>query len=86
VLVAALGAGLFFAFAATQLRPTFSSGEDLRKLTGLPLLGVVTMLRTETDRRQERMSLFRFVAASGGLVGLFMAGMITLSLVSRFGG
>ena len=86
VLVAALGAGVFFAFAATQLRPTFASGEDLRKLTGLPLLGVVTLLRTDDDRRRERASLFRFVAASGGLVGLFMAGLITLQLVSRFGG
>jgi polysaccharide chain length determinant protein (PEP-CTERM system associated) len=86
VLVLSIGAGLFFAFAAAQLRPTFSAGEDLRKLTGLPLLGVVTLLRTEDDRRRERSSLFRFVAASGGLVGLFMAGMITLSLVSRFGG
>lgn len=86
VLMAALAAGVFFAFAATQLRPTFASGEDLRKLTGLPLLGVVTLLRTEDDKRRERMSLFRFVAASGGLVGLFMAGLITLSLVSRFGG
>lgn len=86
VLALALGAGVFFAFAATQLRPTFANGEDLRKLTGLPLLGVVTLLRTEDDKRRERMSLFRFVAASGGLVGLFMAGLITLSLVSRFGG
>jgi len=86
VLVAALGAGVFFAFAAAQLRPTFASGEDLRKLTGLPLLGVVTLLRTDDDRRRERASLFRFVAASGGLVGLFTAGLITLQLVSRFGG
>jgi polysaccharide chain length determinant protein (PEP-CTERM system associated) len=85
VLLVALGGGVFFAFAASQLRPTFASGEDLRKMTGLPLLGVVTLLRSEDDRRQERMSLFRFVAASGGLVGLFTAGMITLSLVSRFG-
>ena len=86
VLLLSLAAGVFFAFAATQLRPTIASGEDLRKLTGLPLLGVVTMLRTEEDKQRERMSLFRFVAASGGLVGLFMAGLITLSLVSRFGG
>jgi polysaccharide chain length determinant protein (PEP-CTERM system associated) len=85
VLIVALGAGVFFAFAASQLRPTFSTPEDLRKQTGLPLLGVVTLLRSETDKRQERASLFRFVAASGGLVGLFMAGLITLSLVSRFG-
>jgi polysaccharide chain length determinant protein (PEP-CTERM system associated) len=86
VLLLSLGAGLFFAFAAAQLRPTFSSGEDLRKVTSLPLLGVVTLLRTEQDKHSERMSLFRFVAASGGLVGLFVAGLITLSLVSRFGG
>jgi polysaccharide chain length determinant protein (PEP-CTERM system associated) len=85
VLIVALGAGVFFAFAASQLRPTFSTPEDLRKQTGLPLLGVVTLLRSDADKRQERMSLFRFVAASGGLVGLFMAGLITLSLVSRFG-
>jgi polysaccharide chain length determinant protein (PEP-CTERM system associated) len=86
VLVAALGLGLFFAFAASQMRPTFASAEDLRQQTGLPLLGVVTMLTTDDDRRRDRMSLFRFVAASGGLVGLFAAGLITMSLMSRLGG
>jgi polysaccharide chain length determinant protein (PEP-CTERM system associated) len=86
VLLVSLGAGLFFAFAAAQLRPTISSGEDLRTVSGLPLLGVVTMLRTEDDLRHERASLFRFVAASGGLVGLFLAGLIALSLGARLGG
>jgi hypothetical protein len=52
----------------------------------LPLLGVVTMLRTEDDLRRERASLFRFVAASGGLVGLFLAGLIAMSLSARLGG
>ena len=86
VLLAALGLGLFFSFAASQMRPTFSGAEDLRLQTGLPILGVVTMLTTDDDRRRDRMSLFRFVAASGGLVGLFAAGLITMSLMSRFGG
>ena len=86
VLLGSLGAGLFFAFAAAQLRPTISSGEDLRTVSGLPLLGVVTMLRTEDDLRRERASLFRFVAASGGLVSLFLAGLIALSLSARLGG
>jgi len=86
VLVAALGLGFFFAFAASQMRPTFAHGEDLRKVTGLPLLGVVTMLTTDDDRYRDRVSLFRFVAASGGLVGLFAAGLIAMTLVSRFGG
>ena len=86
VLVASLGLGLFFAFVASQLRPTFSSAEDLRQQTGLPLLGVVTLLTSDADRQGERTGLFRFVAASGGLVALFAAGLISLSLMSRFGG
>jgi polysaccharide chain length determinant protein (PEP-CTERM system associated) len=86
VLLASLALGLFFAFAASQMRPTFASAEDLRQKTGLPLLGVVTLLTSEHDRRSDRISLFRFVAASGGLVGLFVAGLIAMSLMSRFGG
>ena len=86
VLVASLALGLFFAFAASQMRPTFANAEDLRQKTGLPLLGVVTLLTSEDDRRSDRISLFRFVAASGGLVGLFVAGLIAMSLMSRFGG
>jgi hypothetical protein len=74
------------AFAASQLRPTFGDADELRLRTGLPLLGVVTMLTTDMDRRRERAGLFRFIAASGGLVGLFVAGLITMTLMSRFGG
>ena len=85
-LLASLGMGLFFAFAASQMRPTFASAEELRQQTGLPLLGVVTLLTSDDDRRRDRNSLFRFVVASGGLVGLFAAGLITMSLMTRFGG
>jgi polysaccharide chain length determinant protein (PEP-CTERM system associated) len=86
VLLGALAAGLGFAFVASQLRPTFTSAEDLRQGTGLPLLGVVTMLITDEDRRRDRISLMRFVAASGSLVALFAAGLIAMSFMSRFGG
>jgi polysaccharide chain length determinant protein (PEP-CTERM system associated) len=86
VLLASLALGLAFAFVASQMRPTFANAEELRLQTGLPLLGVVTMLVTDADRKRARVSLFRFVAASGGLVGLFAAGLITMSLMSRFGG
>jgi polysaccharide chain length determinant protein (PEP-CTERM system associated) len=86
VLLASLVLGLFSAFAASQLRPTFGDADELRMRTGLPLLGVVTMLTTDGDRRRARASLFRFVAASGGLVGLFVAGMIALTFMTRYGG
>lgn len=84
-LLAALAAGLGVAFAASQLRPTFGDADQLRLATGLPLLGVVTLLTTDADRRRQRGSLFRFVAASGGLVGLFIAGIVAMTLTSRYG-
>jgi polysaccharide chain length determinant protein (PEP-CTERM system associated) len=84
-LVAALVAGLFTAFAACQLRPTFDDASELRAKTGLPLLGVVTMVMSDLDRRAERMGTIRFVTATGGLVGLFVAGLIAMSLMGRYG-
>lgn len=86
VLLVALAAGLGFAFGASQLRPTFANAEDLRAKTGMPLLGVVSMLTTDLDRQAARMSLLRFFMASGGLVGLFVAGMIAMTLTTRYGG
>jgi polysaccharide chain length determinant protein (PEP-CTERM system associated) len=86
VLAASLASGLFFAFAASQVRPTFGDAAELRAKTGLPLLGIVTMLTTEADRKKYRSSLYRFVFASGGLVGLFIAGLITMTLMNRYGG
>ncbi|MDP2004480.1 MAG: GNVR domain-containing protein [Rubrivivax sp.] len=85
VLLAALGAGLGVAFAGSQLRPTFSDADQLRLATGLPLLGIVTMLTTDVDRRRQRASLFRFMAATGGLIGLFIAGLLFMTFTSRYG-
>jgi hypothetical protein len=85
VLAASLAAGLGLAFAASQLRPTFGNATELRAKTGLPLLGVVTALVSERDLRRERANLFRWVSASGGLVGLFVAGMIAMVVMNRYG-
>lgn len=86
VLVASLGLGLAFAFAAVQIRPTFGHPDELRQKTGLPLLGVVSVLVTDADRRRERASTMRFITASGGLVGIFVAGLIAMTLMTRYGG
>jgi polysaccharide chain length determinant protein (PEP-CTERM system associated) len=86
VLVAAVAGGLGLSFAVSQLRPTFSDSNELRSRTGLPVLGVVTMVVGDDDRRVERLGLIRFAAASGGLVGLFVAGLIAMSLMGRYAG
>ena len=83
VLIAALGAGLAIAFVLSQLRPTFDSPDDLRAKTGLPLLGVVSLLIDDRQRRRARVGLLRFASASGSLLLLFAAGIVLLALLNR---
>ena len=81
-LMAALGAGLATAFMASQLRAVFFDAHTLRDMVGLPLLGIVTLMISDTARRKEKNDMKRFVAASSGLVGVFILGMVALAFVS----
>jgi len=77
----AVAAGVFTAFAASQLRPVFHDGAELRNRVDLPILGVVTRLVTDSDRRKQRVDLIRFGAASGSLIGLFVLGLTGMAIV-----
>ncbi|HMW17891.1 MAG TPA: GNVR domain-containing protein [Accumulibacter sp.] len=81
-LLVALGAGVAAAFAASQLRPVFFDARGLREMTGLPLLGSVSMLTTESTKRKERKDLLRFAAACLSLLGAYGAGLLALFLIS----
>lgn len=85
-LVAGLGAGLFTAFAASQLRPVFHNPADLRTLTNLPLLGVVSRVMSDAERRREKIDMLRFLVGSGSLVGVFAAGLAVMTVMSRQAG
>ena len=80
-LAAALTSGLFLCFAGSQLRPVFHTAEELREKTQLPLLGVVSLVMSDADRRRDRIDLWRFIAASGGLVGSFVLGIGATALL-----
>jgi len=81
-LVAAIGAGLFTAFAASQLWPVFHKATDLRAKIDLPLLGVVSKVLSDADKRRERVDWMRFAAASGSLVGLFLVGLTAMTIMA----
>lgn len=83
--LAAAVLGLMTAFVAAQLRPTFADGNELRQKTGLPLLGSVTLLMTDHERKRERSGRLRFAGASGGLLVVLMAGMLLMTLTARRG-
>ncbi len=81
-LLVALGAGIAAAFATSQLRPVFFDSRSLREMSGLPLLGSVSMLSTESRKRQDRKDLLRFAAACLSLLGAYGAGLLALFLFS----
>jgi polysaccharide chain length determinant protein (PEP-CTERM system associated) len=80
--VIALGAGLFVAFAGSQLRPVFHSASELRNLVAIPLLVTVTRIRSAGEIRRDRMNLIRFFVGSGGLVGAFIVIFAAVSFIT----
>jgi polysaccharide chain length determinant protein (PEP-CTERM system associated) len=68
VLVFGLGAGVAFAYLLNLLRPVFSSSRQLSEISGLPVLGVVSMTWIERYQAQARRAALVFAGASGILV------------------
>lgn len=82
-LLIALAAGLFAAFAASQLRPVFFEGKALRDFTGLPLIGTVSMIPNQARQQKERRSLHRFLFATAGLAVAYGLGIAALTFFSQ---
>ena len=82
VLLASLAAGMFATFAASQVRPVFFHASELRSKFELPILGMVSAVMGDADRRYQRMDRLRFATASGGLVLLFAAGLAAMTLLA----
>ncbi|MEO8936743.1 MAG: XrtA system polysaccharide chain length determinant [Burkholderiaceae bacterium] len=75
VFLGALAGGVGVAFLMGQIRPTFSDRKALREISGLPILGTVTMIWTDGQVRARRRKLTWFVAGAAGLVCLYGAGL-----------
>ncbi len=81
-LVAAIGAGLATAFVAAQIRPVFNDVQQLRAKTGLPLLGVVSMILSDDDKKREKSNRLRFYFGTGGLLASYLVAMVTVSIIA----
>lgn len=82
-LVVALLVGVAVAFVASQLRAVFFDARSLRDVTNLPLLGVVTLVPNDAMRLAERKDLRKFIAAAGGLVGVFVLGVTAMAIFAE---
>lgn len=79
-LLLALAAGLLVALIESQLRPVFYKVNDLRKKVELPVLGVVSLVVGDGEKRRERLSHIRFGLSTGGLLIAFAAILVVMSL------
>jgi polysaccharide chain length determinant protein (PEP-CTERM system associated) len=75
VFLGALAGGVGVAFAIGQIRPTFSDRKALREISGLPILGTVTMIWTDGQVRQRRRRLTWFIAGTAGLISIYGVGL-----------
>jgi polysaccharide chain length determinant protein (PEP-CTERM system associated) len=82
-LLFAIAGGFLAAFAASQVRPVFFDGKSLRDETGLPVLGIVSLLPNEIRRQQERASLTQFLLSGAALVSAYAVGIAMLTYLSR---
>lgn len=70
-LLAGLGAGIGLAFVLSQLRAVFFDARAVRNTIGLPILGVVTLVRTDAARQRDRREFRLFGLAFGALIAAF---------------
>jgi polysaccharide chain length determinant protein (PEP-CTERM system associated) len=81
--LAALGAGLLIAFVASQLRPVFQRASDLRAKIDMPVLGVVSLVLSDVDKRRERFDRIRFMSATGMLFVVFLTVLVATTIIPK---
>jgi len=77
---AALAAGLATALLMSQVRPTFLSQAALREVTGMPILGTVSMTWTDAQKVKRKRRLWALGAALFMLFGVY-GGVMAVALV-----
>jgi polysaccharide chain length determinant protein (PEP-CTERM system associated) len=84
-LLLALAAGVGVMFVSKEVRPCVYDRQQLRAATGLPILGVISLVDSEQLRTEHKRDLRRLIKAAGGLLAaysLFVATMVMLTRVA----
>lgn len=79
-MLAALGAGVLASLVASFIRPCFFDLRALREVTGMPVLGRVSLIVSDAVKRKERRGLIGFITASLALIASYGAAVIGLLL------
>ena len=83
VLLAGITGGVALAFLLGQLKPTFADRKTLRAVTGLPILGAISMTWTDQERRKRKKNFAALAASYMGLLIVYSSIAATLVILSR---
>ena len=76
-------AGVAASFIYSQIRPVVADARSLRELTGLPILGTVSLVVNDEIKRRDKRDMVRFAGGLIGLVGSYGAALLLLFLTAR---
>ncbi|MEL7448577.1 MAG: XrtA system polysaccharide chain length determinant [Pseudomonadota bacterium] len=76
VLLGGLGAGVGFAFLWNQIKPVFNNRQQLRDITGLPVLGSVSVIMTPRQRTLRRVQTSVFAVGFMMLVLSYFGALV----------
>lgn len=80
-LLAGLGAGLAITFLMSQVRSVFYDARSLADAVGLPMLGTITLVMGDGTTLRRKTQLKKFLLAFSGLLLMFAAGMVAMSVL-----
>jgi len=78
-----LAAGVMASLVASQIAPIFHEARTLRDVSKRPILGMVSMLPSETLHRARRRKSWLFAGGLGGLLAAFGAVFAVVLLIGR---
>lgn len=73
VLLAALAAGIVFAFFVSQIKPTINDERRLHQVSGLPAFGTVVMAWSQAQMQRRKRGVMAFLASLVGLLSVYAA-------------
>lgn len=76
VLLFGIVVGFAVAFLIYLIRPTVMTTSQLRQLTGLPVLGSVSMKTNEYEAKKQKNELFRYSFSTFGLIVIYISFMM----------